>query len=234
VKWLKRSAVVAGSILLLWAVAWLGEPFGIGPLGIALAVIGMVWMINLYNFMDGIDGMAASGAVFFCATAGGLIAYLDSSPLWMLLFVLGAATLGFLCFNWPPARLFMGDSGSGFYGYIFGCLAILCAQTHALSLWTWIILLGYFLADTTTTTVIRAATVPRFWGTHRSHAYQNLARVWDNHRKMTLIVLAIDLGWLLPLALVSVAWHRAAFPLALVALAPIIGFAVIYGPRYDK
>jgi Fuc2NAc and GlcNAc transferase len=178
--------------------------------------------------------MAASGSVFICAAAAALLLAASWPSLGVPVAVLGAAALGFLCFNWPPARLFMGDTGSAFQGYLFAVLLLLSMKTGALSPWTWIILMGYFVGDTTTTTTLRILTVKRWWGTHRSHAYQNLARVWRNHRKMTLITLAIDVLWLLPLALASVRWPHLAAGIAVVALAPIVGFTLKFGPLYEK
>lgn len=225
---MRLMAHLGGALL---AVAVIGEPFGLGWLGLAFVVLALVWMINLYNFMDGIDGMAASGGMFV-GIAAGLFLWNAGSSFSLLPLVLGTASLGFLMFNWPPARLFMGDSGSGFYGYAFGVIALLTIHEGTLSLWTWIILLGYFVGDTTTTLAIRIATVRRFWGTHRSHAYQNLARIWSDHRRMTLLVIVVEVVWLLPIAAASVACATAGPALAAIALAPIVLFAFKYGPRH--
>jgi Fuc2NAc and GlcNAc transferase len=228
------TRIVVHAALAAFALAWIGEPLGLGIVGYALTFVGVIWMINLYNFLDGIDGMAASGAVLFTGVLAAILEVRGGSPLSIPLAVLGAATLAFLLFNWPPARMFMGDSGSGFYGYIFAVLVMISVRRGELSVWTWLIVMGYFVADTTTTTTIRAFTVPRFWGTHRSHAYQNLARVWQNHRRMTGLVIAIEALWLTPLAIASVTWPAFAPVLAAVALTPLVAFAVKYGPLYDR
>jgi Fuc2NAc and GlcNAc transferase len=238
-----RLRFLLHAALAAWALACLGgappldlgfATVHLGVAGLPLFALAMMWMINLYNFMDGVDGMAASGSVFICAGAASLLIAARSPAIGVPVAILGAAALGFLCFNWPPARLFMGDTGSAFQGYLFGVLVLLSMGTGALSPWTWIILMGYFVGDTTTTMILRVVTVKRWWGTHRSHAYQNLARVWRNHRRMTLITLAIDVLWLLPLALASVRWQELAPAIAAVALAPIVGFTLKYGPLYDK
>jgi Fuc2NAc and GlcNAc transferase len=229
--------------LAAWALGCLGGPpklsagsaiIELGLLGYAVFGFAIVWMINLYNFMDGVDGMAASGSVFICACAAAFVLRGTHPELALPLALLGAANLGFLLFNWPPARLFMGDTGSAFQGYLFAVLILLSMLTGALSLWTWLILMGYFVGDTTTTTTLRVLTVRRWWGTHRSHAYQNLARVWANHRRMTLLVLAIEIFWLLPLAWASVRWPHPAPLLAAIALTPIVAFTLKYGPFYAK
>lgn len=238
-----RLRILLHAALAAWALGCLGgapaldlgfATVQLGAAGLALFGLGLVWMINLYNFMDGIDGMAASGSVFICACAASLLIAARSPAIGVPVAILGAAALGFLCFNWPPARLFMGDTGSAFQGYVFGVFVLLSMATGALSPWTWIILMGYFVGDTTTTTLLRILTVKRWWGTHRGHAYQNLARIWRNHRRMTLLTLAVDGLWLLPLALASVRWPHQAMGIAALALAPIVGFTLKFGPLYDK
>jgi len=229
-----RSRLVIHFVLGCWAVLWIGDLQLDLPamLVFPVAVLSVMWTINLFNFMDGIDGMAASGSTYFCVAAVCLLE--SSSELRAPILLLGLASAGFLVFNWPPARLFMGDSGSGFYGYTFAVLILASVASGHLSLWTWIILLAYFLGDTTTTLMIRLATVPNPLGTHRSHAYQNLARVWNDHRRMTLSALALQLGWMLPLAIASVAWPSLGLVLAAVALTPPVLLAVKYGPRYGR
>lgn len=235
------ARVVAHLIVAVWATAILGgdmlRALGFSGallyLGYPLTVLAVMWMINLFNFMDGIDGMETSGAVWFCLGAVVILELQGGSPMSPLIALLGLASAGFLVFNWPPARLFLGDAGSGFYGYAFSVFVLVTVGGGLISLWTWAILLGYFIGDTTTTLLIRMKRVKRFWGTHRSHAYQNLARVWNNHRRMTSLVLAIDLFWLAPLALASIVWPALGPVLAAVALAPIIGFAIKYGPLHD-
>ncbi len=238
-----RARVVAHLIVALWAAAWLGRDLSVevgtahiemGWLGYAFAAAAVVCMVNLFNFMDGIDGIEASGVLWFSSGALAILEWRGGSALSAPIALLGVASAGFLLFNWPPARLFLGDAGSGFYGYAFSVLILVTMTTGEISLWTWIILLAYFLGDTTTTLVIRMWTVPRFYSTHRSHAYQNLARLWQNHRRMTLIVLAIDLVWLLPLAAASVKWPHLGPLFAATALSPVVGLAIKYGPLHDR
>lgn len=238
-----KVRILLHAALAAWALGCLGgapavnlgfATVDLGVAGLPVFALAIIWMINLFNFVDGIDGMAASGSVFICASAATLLFSRSSAALGTPVAVLGAAALGFLCFNWPPARLFMGDTGSALQGYLFAVFVLISMRTGALSPWTWLILMGYFVGDTTTTTTLRILTVKRWWGTHRSHAYQNLARVWQDHRRMTLLTLAIDVLWLLPLALASVRWPHYASLLAVVALAPIVAFSVKFGVLYAK
>jgi len=101
--------------------AWVGHVF---------AVFYLVWMLNLYNFMDGIDGLAATEAVFVCLAGAGLYWIVGSYELIWVPLGLALAALGFLYWNFPPARIFMGDAGSGFLGLVLGLLALQAAWTN--------------------------------------------------------------------------------------------------------
>jgi Fuc2NAc and GlcNAc transferase len=238
-----RARVVTHFVAALWATSWVGGDFEITlgattidlswP-GYGVTVLAVMWMINLFNFMDGIDGMETSGVVWFSIAALAILEWQGGSPLSVPLALLALASAGFLVFNWPPARLFLGDAGSGFYGYAFSVFVLVTVASGKMSVWTWVILLGYFIGDTTTTLAIRLRRVKKWWGTHRSHAYQNLARVWRNHRRVTLLVLAVEVVWLTPLAAASVEWPELGPLLALVALAPVVGLAIKYGPLHER
>ena len=170
----------------------------------SVSLFMLLWMINLYNFIDGVDGMASSGAIYICIVIT-FILYITDGPFFLIVVfsLLAACCLGFLFYNWPPASVFMGDSGSVFLGYCFGALIVYTTMSNDISFWTWLIVLGYFVSDTTTTTILRLLTVKRWYGEHRSHAYQNLARIWDSHLKVTGGILSYNLLWLSPLAVWS-------------------------------
>jgi Fuc2NAc and GlcNAc transferase len=192
-----------------WAIYWLGgmPPLQLGTLtvhlgvtGHLLGVLGVVWVLNLFNFMDGIDGIAASEAIFIaCAAAllspvlhgGGQVA---SASL-----VLAAASAGFLLWNWPPARLFMGDVGSGFLGYVIAVLAIAATAEHPAALMVWLILGALFFVDSTVTLVRRLLRKERVHQAHRSHAYQALA-ARHGHRRVTVGWTVLNVFCLLPCA----------------------------------
>src|SRR5690606_14400642 len=119
-------------------------------LGNVVAVVGTVWLINLYNFMDGIDGLAGSEAVFVFGVTAVMLASVGINDLALLCVLLVGACLGFLRWNWHPAKIFMGDVASGFLGYMIAIMAI--ASGHqAFSLWVWLLLPGVFVVDTTIT-----------------------------------------------------------------------------------
>jgi len=170
-----------------------------GPLGFILGVVGVTWAINLYNFMDGIDGLAGSQAVFVAGAAGWLLMLsgADPMPLWLL----AASSAGFLLLNWPPARIFMGDAGSGFLGYALGVHALQSTVTGTMNPWPWLILLGVFCVDATFTLLHRAWLRICVTDAHRTHAYQWAARRCGSHKMVTLGIFAINLFILFPAAL---------------------------------
>ncbi len=199
-----------------WGLAWLGgvPPIQFGAAVVDFGITGQVlgtlaigWTLNLFNFMDGIDGLAAGEAAFMglagaWLAAGASIAGVPSASV-----VFGAACLGFLAWNWPPARIFMGDVGSGYLGYVLAVLALATMRQSPVGLFAWLALGAVFFVDSTVTLVRRAVRGERAHEAHRSHAYQWLARAWGGHRPVTLAVLAFDVAVLLP-----VAWFCFAYP----------------------
>jgi Fuc2NAc and GlcNAc transferase len=228
----------------LWAIAWLGglPPLRFGShvaasgwLGYVLGTLGIVWAVNLFNFMDGLDGIAASEAMFICLAAmllGQLMGVGIGVALSALL--LAAAAGGFLLWNWPPARIFLGDVGSGYIGYVIVVLAVAAARDNPAALWVWLILGGAFFADATTTLVRRVRRGKRVHEAHRSHAYQRLARRLHSHRRVTLAMLLLNLLWLLPCALLAATLPAFAAALVLVGLVPLAVLAVLVGAGEDE
>ena len=190
-----------------------------------------VWMINAYNFMDGIDGMAISGAVFISgAITLVLLLTNGSSELTILFMLLLSSSSAFLFFNWPPATIFMGDSGSVFLGYIFGSLILVTIMNDDISIWTWLIVFGYFFADTAVTQIMRVILVKKWYLAHRSHAYQNLARITESHLKVTGSVALYNIFWILPLTLWSALQPEMSLIAVVLAVTPGLVVAYKYGP----
>jgi Fuc2NAc and GlcNAc transferase len=161
--------------------------------------LGIVWVLNLYNFMDGIDGLAASEAVFVALGSAFLLLLAGGSPgVVAASAAFGAACLGFLGWNWPPAKIFMGDVGSGYIGYTIAVLALAAARDQSSLLAVWLILSGLFIIDATVTLVRRLFRGEKVYSAHRSHAYQWLARRWKSHKSVTVLAVGINLLWLLP------------------------------------
>ena len=168
-----------------------------------LAVLYLVWMLNLFNFMDGIDGIAGAEAVTTTVGAGALLYLSGAQHLSFVCFLLAASCAGFLVWNWPPARIFMGDAGSGFLGFTLAALSVITHSSGALEIWAWLILMGVFIVDATVTLVTRIIRGDPWMSAHRSHSYQRAARRLDSHFAVTSIVVLINLLWLLPLAFVA-------------------------------
>ncbi|MFJ2428953.1 glycosyltransferase family 4 protein [Pseudomonas sp. NPDC087804] len=207
-----RWRLLGHFIVAAWALFWLNglpsvELFGInidlGWFGNVLALVYLVWMLNLYNFMDGIDGLASAEAISVCL--GMCLVYWLSGNLeliWAPL-ILTAAVAGFLCWNFPPARIFMGDAGSGFLGIILAILALSSAAYGANLLWSWLIMLGVFIVDATLTLVIRALKGERLHQAHNQHAYQQAARRYESHLFISGWVVCINVAWLMPMAILA-------------------------------
>ncbi|MES9821119.1 MAG: glycosyltransferase family 4 protein [Candidatus Thiodiazotropha sp.] len=215
----------------------------------ALMVTGLVWLLNLYNFMDGIDGIASlQGIAVLCGAALLLMLNHAGSEATAWLLILAACLAGFLVWNWPPAKIFMGDAGSGFIGYALGVFALYTANAYPISLWSWLILLGLFVVDATWTLGVRMAHGEKWYRPHAKHAYQHLARQRQSlsidrglsaehsrslaHRWVILQGLLINLLWLLPLA-----WLAAVFPgygllLTLIAFVPLVILVRLLGAGF--
>ena len=201
-----------------------------GAVGAVLSALTIVWTINLFNFMDGIDGLAASEAIFVLGAAA-VLAVLSGHPSGLLApqLLLAAACLGFLVWNWPPARIFMGDVGSGYLGYALAVLAIASGRENPVAPLAWLTLGGVFFVDATLTLVRRAGRGERLGEAHRSHAYQWLARRWRSHRRATLAVAALNVGWLLPCAWLETVMPRYAASIACAAMVPVAVLALWAG-----
>jgi Fuc2NAc and GlcNAc transferase len=204
--------------------------FDLGWGGDALALVAIVWILNLFNFMDGIDGIAGSEGVFIACSAALLgLAYGPPSDVLAAGMAVGAACLGFLLWNWPPATIFMGDVGSGYLGFVIAVMAVAATRDNPAAVWIWLILGGVFFVDATVTLVRRAARRERLYQAHRCHAYQRLAQRWGSHRRATMAVILLNLTWLLPCALIAALHPQAAFWIAVGALVPLVILAVASG-----
>ena len=227
--------LLALSFALVWIGEWRWPGFGWGADGLRqmwppLLLLLLAWFLNLFNFMDGIDGIAGSQALFM-ALGGALLSGLggagvdDVAPL----ILLAAAAAGFLVWNCPPARIFMGDVGSGYLGYALGVVALWTVVQGWLSPWVWAILGGAFIADATTTLVVRALARVRVTEAHRSHAYQRLSRHWRGHGRVPMAFSAINIGWLAPWAFVAARWPSAGAECAAISVLPLFLLALKLG-----
>ncbi len=197
--------------------------------GDILALTLMVWFVNAFNFMDGIDGIAAVEAICVCAGAYVIAAATGNSAMTAMSVGIAAASAGFLVWNLPPAKIFMGDVGSAFLGVVIASQAIWSHANGSLPVWTWLILAGVFLVDATVTLVTRIALRHNWTVAHRSHAYQKMARQLGSHGRVTATVLFINCVWLLPLALIAALFPQNGWWLSLVAWTPLAIAAIRIG-----
>jgi UDP-N-acetylmuramyl pentapeptide phosphotransferase/UDP-N-acetylglucosamine-1-phosphate transferase len=151
-----------------------------------IAVIGMVWFINLFNFMDGVDGFASIEAIIICAVffvfTWGLVSVL-----------LIACITGFLYWNWPRASIFMGDTGSTQLGFILVVLGIYYHNNFEFSILNWIMLTSPFWFDATLTLFRRWRNKEKLSEAHRKHVYQRIVQSGSSHQKVNFLLLLINI-----------------------------------------
>lgn len=187
----------------------------------AVAAVLWLWFLNLFNFMDGIDGI--SGVETVSVGAGlALLAALgaDAPPVWLGA-TLAAAALGFLAWNWPPSRIFLGDVGSVPIGFLLGFLLLaLAARGHWAAA---LILPAYYLADATITILRRLLRGEKIWQAHSQHFYQQAVRGGRSHAQVSLAVLAANLV-LIALAVLSLTMPLPALGLAALVVAGLLAW----------
>jgi UDP-N-acetylmuramyl pentapeptide phosphotransferase/UDP-N-acetylglucosamine-1-phosphate transferase len=170
------AAAIAAVLFLLPAAPWWVA---------GSAVLAIAWITNLYNFMDGADGMAGGMAVAgFGAYAAGAALWGASTDLGVPVLAIAAAAGGFLMLNFPPARVFLGDAGSIPLGFLAGALGLAGIAQGAWPWWFPLLVFSPFVVDATVTLVRRALRGERVWQAHREHAYQKLVRSGWSHRRL--------------------------------------------------
>ncbi|MCA9007497.1 MAG: glycosyltransferase family 4 protein [Planctomycetaceae bacterium] len=208
-----------------------------------IATVALIWWLNLFNFMDGIDGIAGGEAASTLVAATLLIFIktgLFATTEQALMLLLTVSLLGFMIFNMPPAKIFMGDAGSTFLGFTLGIVALSSLNSGLLNLWVWLILPAVFWVDATFTLLRRMIRRDCWYQAHQSHAYQRLSRFLEAtrggrkarhraHRKVSLGTLCINVGWLLPLSLIALYWPAWGLLTVAVAWTPLVLLAVSCG-----
>jgi Fuc2NAc and GlcNAc transferase len=206
-----------------------------GIIGSILGVVYLVWLLNLFNFMDGTDGIAASEAIFVLL-AGAFLNYniLSDANHSAAAVILAASIFGFILYNWSPAKIFMGDVGSGYLGIVVGGLSLIAANQEPELLWAWIILLAVFVSDATVTLIRRLLRKQKPHVAHRSHAYQHLAIRLNSHAKVALLVLAVNIAWLLPIAFLVADKQLAGTTGVIIAYVPLLIAVLTFGAGKDS
>lgn len=206
-QWLTGQGVVFQGLLPVWA-------------DTAATAILWLWFVNLFNFMDGIDGISGVEAICIgsgLALLGALLPH-ASSQIWLGA-TLTAGTAGFLVWNWPPARIFLGDVGSVPLGFLIGFLLLMLA---ARGYWApALILPAYYLADATITIARRLLRGEKIWRAHSEHFYQQAVRGGRSHAQVSGAILAANIG-LMALSVLSLS-----YPLIAIAAAAAVVTALL-------
>jgi len=185
-------AHLAAAVVLLWAGFSIDRNWlpGSGSLPSAVAMMAtllyLVWMLELYNFMDGLDGFAGGMAVAGFGTLAILSGTGGARLVAGLSLVIAAAASGFLLRNFPPAKIFMGDVGSATLGVLAAALSVWGAQSGAFPFWAAVLVFSPFIVDATVTLARRAWRREKIWKPHRTHYYQRLVQVGWSHRRVVL------------------------------------------------
>lgn len=203
----------------------------------AFSLLFCVWMINLYNFMDGMDGFAGGMAVFgFGAFA--IMGWLTGHELFFIMnLVVVAAAAGFLVFNFPPARIFMGDVGSSTLGFLAAAFSLWGARDGVFPFWIALLVFSLFIVDATVTLLRRLWRREKVWQAHKTHYYQKLVQAGWGHRKTVLVEYAIMLSCgitALLIVAVPVGWQVAAFAVWMLFYFLFFSWVSLYAARHDK
>jgi UDP-N-acetylmuramyl pentapeptide phosphotransferase/UDP-N-acetylglucosamine-1-phosphate transferase len=194
-------------------------------IGIPIALLWMMGLTNAYNFMDGIDGIAG-GQALIAGLGWAIIGFISGqSFIGLIGLLLAASSLGFLFHNWPPARIFMGDVGSAFIGFILAVLPIIGGQRDPRFMIAGILLVWPFVFDTSFTLIRRLTRGENIYVAHRSHIYQRLVIAGYSHRFVTLVYMALAAAG----TIIALLWYiRAPFVNVAVIVLPIVLFAGLW------
>ncbi len=189
-----RLIVHFSAALLLVPSGLIPETLSVIPLSLQLpfwivktiSVVSIVWMINLYNFMDGIDGLAG-GMTIIGFSMLSILAFQAGESLYAgLCLIIIAATLGFMLFNFPPARIFMGDVGSSLLGYLAAVFIYWGQKEEIFPFWVGILIFSPFIVDASVTLCKRSVRREKIWIAHREHYYQRLVLLGWSHKQTVL------------------------------------------------
>jgi len=189
------SVQIAGSVAILLLLAMRVPSFRLGGysvpslIWVPVGAIWIVWMLNLYNFMDGIDGLAGGEAAV--ASSFFFVLFAREGELgWAVANLLVAASaMGFLVHNWPPARVFMGDAGSAFLGAFYGMQSVLAPLSTKVPFIVLVLPFANFILDTTVTLFRRVWRGEKWYQAHRTHFYQRMTNLGMSHKKITVLEL---------------------------------------------
>ncbi len=195
-----------------------------GSAVILLSVLWIVWMANLYNFMDGIDGISAVETIMLGTVTSFWFAMSGAISIAIICIAVAGAALGFLRWNWSPAKIFMGDVGSLALGAFFAIIAIIGRSSLNIPLSAFLILYAVYLADSGVTLLHRMIKREKWWQAHRSHFYQRAVQSGFSHAQVSLAVMVVNLllAVLASLVVVEALDATIALLISLIILAPLM------------
>jgi Fuc2NAc and GlcNAc transferase len=179
------------TVWLLWNLPGWSLSFA-GIVILLLTILWIVWMANLYNFMDGIDGISAVESIILGVTTSYWFAMSGSISIATICIAVAGAAVGFLRWNWSPAKIFMGDVGSLALGAFFAILAIIGTTSQDIPFSAFLILYAVYLADSGVTLLSRIFKREKWWQAHRSHFYQRAVQSGFSHSQVSLAVMVIN------------------------------------------
>ena len=165
----------------------------LGLSGAAITWVGMMWFTNMYNFMDGMDGLAASQSIIGAVTISFWLWNFGDQSLALTCMLLASACYGFIIWNWYPAKIFLGDVGSITLGAFFSILIIIGSHRYAFPVLSFVLLFGVFVFDASLTVMRRIVRREKFWLPHRSHYYQRLAQQGLAHDRIVIGLIVLML-----------------------------------------
>lgn len=208
-----RWRLLAQLFACAWVVAWFGGVRWVGIAGVEidalwlwspLALLALMWLVNLYNFMDGSDGLAA-GQGLMTALMFAAVFHFNAEPAgFRIALAVAAVCLGFLPWNLGPRRIFMGDVGSLGLGLMIGILALAGAATGTVSVWLSLLLVSVFVVDATATLARQVCSGQRWYTAHRQHAYQRLIACGWSHRAVLAGCVLVNAAVVLPAGLLVI------------------------------
>ena len=190
------------------------------------AVFAIVWSIKLYNFMDGINGLAALQGISLCLAMAVIEMTAGFHDIALVLMLSAAALSGFVVWNFPVARTFMGDAGSTFLGALWGVLMLMALMKNQSLFVAWVIMTSVFWVDATATLLLRVVRGENIVAAHSAHAYQHAARRFESHAAVSLTVFVFNLVVLFPLAYAQMCGWVPAWAALSLALLPLV---VVWG-----
>ncbi|MBL4622818.1 MAG: hypothetical protein JKY89_10505, partial [Immundisolibacteraceae bacterium] len=154
--------------------------------------LAMVWSTNLFNFMDGTDGIASFEAITIYGVGGAVLWLHGAHQLALLAWIIVASVAGFLVWNWPKAKIFMGDVASSFLGFMVIPFALIGYYVYDISVFVWFVLYLMFTLDATLTLIRRLRHREKFYEAHKLHAYQRLHQSGYSHQRVLFVIIGMN------------------------------------------